>query len=102
MELEGKLKPLIARLDAVNANYQQFYSSLPIISIGGTPVLKATQAAQPILWLTTELKQLHRFKSPLMLSSGLKQILANTTQKASASERKLGVSAWLRIGVIWP
>jgi tetratricopeptide (TPR) repeat protein len=58
-QLEKLLQPLIASLDAVRANYQMFYSFIPIVNIEGTVTLNATGAAAPLLWLVEELRKAH-------------------------------------------
>jgi hypothetical protein len=55
--LEKGLQPLINRLDVVAANYQIFYSVIPIVSTEGTPTLRPTGAAAPFLWLIWELSK---------------------------------------------
>ncbi len=90
VQLEEKLKPLMSRFDAVNAHYRTFYSALPLVNIGGSTVFKATNAAQPILWLTDELRQAYRFQAPQVLASGFKQIFSNSTKKSSMAGRGLG------------
>ncbi len=58
-QLEQGLQPLINRLDAVKANYQTFYSDIPIVSSERASILKATGAAAPLLWLVWELNKAH-------------------------------------------
>ena len=54
-QLDQGLQPLTTRLDAVKANYQTFYSFIPIVPIKGASTLKAKGAAAPLLWLVWEL-----------------------------------------------
>lgn len=58
-QLEKSLQPLITRLDAVKANYQTFYSLIPIVCTNSTSTLKPTGAAAPLLWLVWELSKAH-------------------------------------------
>ncbi len=56
-QLEEGLQPLIAHLDAVKANYQTFYSFIPIVRTGGASTLMPKGAAVPLLWLVWELSK---------------------------------------------
>ena len=58
-QLEKGLQPLIIYLDAVKANYQTFYSLIPIVHTEGASSLQAKGAAVPILWLVWELSLAH-------------------------------------------
>ena len=58
-QLEQGLQPLTTRLDAVEANYQAFYSFIPIVPKEGASTLKAKGAATPLLWLVWELSLVH-------------------------------------------
>ena len=58
-QIESGLEPLTTRLDAVRANYQTFYSHIPIDNIKGVSTLKAKGAAAPLLWLVWELSKAH-------------------------------------------
>ena len=73
LQIEQSLQPLMTRLDAVKANYQRFYSAIPIISMAGTSTLQARGAAAPLLWLLAELNKHHPFHSRQDLVSGLTQ-----------------------------
>ena len=76
LQIEENLQPLIARLDAVKANYQRFYSAIRIVSMqSGASTLRARGAAAPLLWLLSELSRPHNFPYPQDLSSGLTQSL---------------------------
>lgn len=57
--IEKELQPLTTRLDAVRANYQTFYSFIPVVHIEGVPTLDPRGAAVPILWLVWELSKAH-------------------------------------------
>lgn len=58
-QIEERLQPLTTHLDAVRANYQTFYSSIPIVDSEGASSLKATGTADPLLWLVCELNKAH-------------------------------------------
>ncbi|NDJ19535.1 hypothetical protein [Myxacorys almedinensis] len=73
LQLEQNLQPLTMRLDALNANYKYFYSAIPIVSISGTSMLNARGAADPLLWLLSELNKHHRFQPDRTLASSLTQ-----------------------------
>ncbi len=53
------LQPLTTRLDGVKANYQTFYSSIPIVHTATGSTLRAKGAAAPFLWLVWELSLAH-------------------------------------------
>lgn len=57
--LEKELKPIISLLEDWKANYQVFYSSIPIVQINGYSTLDAKGAAAPLLWLVWELSKAH-------------------------------------------
>lgn len=87
LQIEENVQPLIARLDAVRANYQRFYSSIPIVSATGAATLKATGAAAPLLWLISELRKLNNLQTRQDLGSGLMQSLAKSPSKVSAVKK---------------
>ncbi len=58
-QLQEGLQPLITSLDAMKANYQTFYSSIPIVHTESAVILKAKGAAAPLLWLVWELNKAH-------------------------------------------
>jgi tetratricopeptide (TPR) repeat protein len=58
-QLQKQLQPLTTRLDEVKANYEIFYSHIPIVHTGGASTLKAKGAAAPLLWLVWELNKAH-------------------------------------------
>jgi tetratricopeptide (TPR) repeat protein len=59
-QLKEGLQPLTSRLDAIRANYQTFYSSIPIVHIKSASTLRAKGAAAPLLWLVRELSKAHK------------------------------------------
>ena len=56
-QLQQVLQPLTNRLDAVKANYQTFYSLIPIVRIPEKAMFKPKGAVDPLLWLVWELSQ---------------------------------------------
>lgn len=76
LKIEQNLQPLITRLDAVKANYQRFYSAIPIVSMEGSSTLRARGAASPLLWLLSELNKHHQFYAQHDLANGLTQNLS--------------------------
>lgn len=114
LQIEEHLQPLLSRLDATKANYQRFYSAIPLVSVAGVPTLKATGAAAPLLWLIPKLRKLHNLQTRQNLGSGLMQGFTNSPSKtksvfnpnlliAIAGVGVLGVSAfvaslWLNLG----
>lgn len=61
-QIQEFLLPLFACLDTVNANYQTFYSSIPIDRTLLSATLKPTGAANPMLWLVWQLSQTENLK----------------------------------------
>ena len=57
---QERLHPLTIRLDSVKANYQMFYSNIPIVPTEGASILKAKGAAAPLLWLVQELSKVYK------------------------------------------
>lgn len=92
LQIEENLQPLITGLNAVRANYQRFYSAIPIVSCKGASTLKATGAAASLLWLVSELRKLHNFQSRQDLGSGLKRSLSKSVGKASPVKNVLGLN----------
>ncbi len=89
LQIEENLQPLIARLDAVKAKYQRFYSTIPIVSDEGISSLKAAGAAAPILWLVSELKKTDNLKWRPELGSGLEQGLSTSKLFRATSQRHI-------------
>lgn len=58
-QLAKGLQPLTSRLDALRANYQTFYSLIPIVRAQGASTLRPIGAAAPLLWLVWELSLAH-------------------------------------------
>lgn len=91
LQIEEKVQPLIARLDAVKADYQRFYSAIPIVFHQGTATLKGTGAAAPLLWLVSELRKIHKLHTELELGIGLMQSQAKLTEAAAAGKNSLSL-----------
>ncbi|MBD2346725.1 hypothetical protein [Anabaena subtropica] len=64
LQIDQNLQPLTTYLNSVEATYQKFYSAIPIVSLDGVPRLKAQGAANPLLWLLTQLNQTDNIPSP--------------------------------------
>lgn len=75
VQMEERLKPLTAKLDAVNAHYRQFYSSVPIVSQNGKTLLEPRGAATPVLWLVSELTKIHGFNKQPSLGAALAELV---------------------------
>ena len=84
LQLEQNLKPLLDRLDAVQANYRSFLSSIPITTGESITCLQPTHAAIPFLWLTAELRTLYRTQHPQALATGLQELLQGGHQQQSS------------------
>ncbi len=82
-QLEESLQPLTTHLDTMAANYQTFYSNIPIVHTKDTAILKATGAAAPLLWLVWELSKAHDtdLVNPLKLVAHLLPKLQPRRQK---------------------
>jgi len=106
-QVEDNLEPLITRLNGVKANYQTFYSFIPIVQTENASTLKAKGAADPQLWLVQELNKAHNLgliKNPLsvvtlfrtrrsqveQLVDGELQSLFIPTEKSARVEKLLG------------
>ena len=76
LQLEQSLQPLLNRLEAVKANYQRFYSAIPIVTIAGVSTLQARGAAAPLLWLLAELNKHYSVYSQQNLANGFTQNLS--------------------------
>jgi tetratricopeptide (TPR) repeat protein len=75
VQIEERLKPLTAKLDAVKAHYRQFYSSVPIVAKGGKAFLEPKGASTPVLWLVSELNKIHSFNKQPDLGSALEGLV---------------------------
>ena len=79
-QLDQGLQPLTTRLDAVKANYQTFYSFIPIVPMNGASTLKAKGAATPLLWLVWELSLVHNNNGINNLSELITRVLPTAFQ----------------------
>lgn len=70
-QIRENLQLLTTHLDILGANYQTFYSAVPIVPTEGGLTLKPTGAAAPLLWLAWELSKAH---SPGLIKSPFKQV----------------------------
>lgn len=73
LQIEKCLEPLIIRLENARTNYRRFYSSIPIVRIDGTPVLRASGSADGLVWVTSELCKARSVKSGQDLATSLSQ-----------------------------
>lgn len=83
---EEKVQPLFARLEAVKAQYKNFYSAIPIVYHSGSASLQAKGTATSLLWLVSELRQLDREQSQQELGTRLMQS-TNSLKKVSKLEK---------------
>lgn len=90
LQIEQNLQPLTTRLDAVRANYQRFYSAIPIVATKNASTLRAKGAAASLLWLISELRKLHNSQPGQDLASGLIQSGSKSTDIASSVKDLLG------------
>lgn len=58
-QLEEVLQQITTRLDATKANYQTFYSFIPIVHTASASILGAQGAAAALLWLVEDLNKAH-------------------------------------------
>ncbi len=91
VQIEERVQPLLTRLDAVKADYQKFYSAIPIVSFAGVPTLKAKGASAPLLWLVRQLRKLHHVQLRHDLGSGLEQSITKAG-KTHTAKNVLGLS----------
>ena len=85
--IDTGLQPLTRRLEAVNANYQTFYSAIPIVEEKGTSSLKATGAVAPLLWLVSELAKIYTEVSLLHSEDGLAKNLQESDRALKARKK---------------
>lgn len=81
-QIQAFLKPLFACLDTVKANYQTFYSSIPLDRTPDSATLKPTGAANPMLWLVWQLSQTKNLKQ-----SNIFQIFPVLVDRVSPRQR---------------
>ncbi len=99
-QLEAGLQPLTTRLDAVNANYQIFYSFIPIVPTEAASTLKPKGAAEPILWLLWELNKAHNSSSTNNLLELVTPMLPNRFQPRQAMVKQALQSKIKRDGTL--
>jgi len=108
-QLKQGLQPLISHLDAVQANYKTFYSSIPIIYKKSASTLSAKGTDAPLLWLVWELNKAYNpglmkhllelfnsglqtnFRSQQELVDGSLQRLRRPTDKAVKPKKRSGL-----------
>ncbi|WP_192881673.1 hypothetical protein [Nostoc sp. CENA543] len=79
-QIESNLQPLTIYLNTVKASHQIFYSAIPIISVDGVSRLKPQGAANPLLWLLSQINQSDN-------SASLVNLASEATQTPSSSEK---------------
>lgn len=101
LESEEKAQPLFARLEAVKAQYKNFYSAIPIVYHSGSAKLKAKGAATSLLWLVSELRELDREQPQQELGTRLMQSSSESLKTVSGLENlyslRLLPSTWKSI-----
>jgi hypothetical protein len=100
LKIEQSLQPLITRLDSVKANYQRFYSAIPIVSMGGATTLQSRGAADPLLWLLAELNKHHQFQAAPALGNGLTQSVSLGQVLPPAFQRGLALLVLSSLGML--
>ncbi|GAP98887.1 hypothetical protein [Leptolyngbya sp. NIES-2104] len=100
LQIEQNLQPLITRLDALKANYQRFYSAIPIVSMQGTAALNARGAADPLLWLLAQLNKHHHFQPNHNLATGLAQSALSQQMFPSTLRRSVALLAIASLSIL--
>jgi len=70
-QLKLGMKPLLTRLEQIGANYQTFYSFIPIVYTASGPTIKSKGAAASLLWLVLELSVAH---NPILMNTLLELV----------------------------
>ncbi|AFY46934.1 hypothetical protein Nos7524_1040 [Nostoc sp. PCC 7524] len=78
LQIEQKLQPLTAYLDTVKTTQQIFYSAIPIVSLEGVSRLRAKGAANPLLWLLSQINNSQNSSAPASLASQSSQNLPHS------------------------
>ena len=89
LKIESKVQPLLARLEAIQADYKKFYSAIPIVSHAGQATLKAKGAASALVWLGSHLRKLYQSKPQRNLGTELIQSFNNALEETSAIDELL-------------
>lgn len=95
-QIEQRLQPFTNSLDAVKANYQKFYSFIPILRTERSSILKAKNAAVPLLWVVGELC---KADNPSLTKNIFKAI---TLKLSSASQLKQPAADGLLTNLLSP
>lgn len=88
LKIEEKIQPLLDRLEAVKAQYHRFYSAIPIISTNGAFSFQAKGAANPLLWLVSQLNAFDRTPSKQNLGNLLNRDIVLSNPQLPATGRK--------------
>jgi tetratricopeptide (TPR) repeat protein len=75
IQLEEKLRPITKRLDLAKARYRQFYAAVPIIHGGKESLIQAKGSTAPLLWLISQLNEIHGTDAQLNLGNSINQML---------------------------
>ncbi|HIK07172.1 MAG TPA: GTPase domain-containing protein [Trichormus sp. M33_DOE_039] len=78
LQIEENLKPLTIYLDTVKASHQIFYSAIPVVAVEGVSRLKAQGAANPLLWLLSQINHKDNGASLSNLASESAQSISNS------------------------
>lgn len=89
LRIEENLQQLITGLDAKKANYQKFYSAIPIISVKEVSTLRAKGAADALLWLVSELSKPQNFRSQQALGSVITQNPSESAKSIASVDKKI-------------
>lgn len=72
LQIEEKIQGLIRELDSVDAQYQRFYSGIPIVEQEGQFLLQSNGVSSAFLWLVAELYKKYSFQGSSTLEGSLK------------------------------
>ncbi len=76
IQLEEKLRPITKRLDLAKACYRQFYAAVPITHGGKEGLIQSKGSTAPLLWLISQLNEIHGTNAQLNLGNSINQMLA--------------------------
>jgi tetratricopeptide (TPR) repeat protein len=99
IKIEEKLQPLIARLRLVKAKCQQFYSAITLENEGDRAQLKPQGAADPLLWLASELNLADDLQLYQNLETGVNQKFSLARWRSRSSKSKF-ILPLIGLGVI--
>jgi tetratricopeptide (TPR) repeat protein len=88
IKIEEKLQPLIARLRLVKAKCQQFYSAITLENEGDSAQLNPKGAAEPLLWLASELNRADDLQLYQSLDTGVSQKFPLSSWRSASSKSR--------------